>query len=49
LIAHVTAFPANICFLIGIAGMVIMIVFAKKLDSSDVKQGTNAIAQFSFY
>ncbi len=51
IMTHITTFPANICFLIGILGMVMMVVFAKKLDSTNVKhnwieQVTNAVAQF---
>ena len=46
--------PSMIFFLIGILGMVLMMVFAAKLDSSDVKanwieQLTNAIAQAAFF
>lgn len=46
--------PSLIFFVIGILGMVLMMVFAVKLDSSDVKanwleQLTNGIAQAAFF
>lgn len=46
--------PSLIFFVIGILGMVLMMVFAAKLDSSDVKanwieQLTNGIAQAAFF
>lgn len=46
--------PSLIFFLIGIAGMVLMAVFAVKLDSSNAKanwieQLTNGIAQVAFF
>lgn len=46
--------PSLIFFLIGILGMVMMMVFAAKLDNSDVKanwieQLTNGIAQAAFF
>lgn len=46
--------PSLIFFTIGILGMILMMVFAAKLDSSDVKanwieQLTNGIAQAAFF
>lgn len=46
--------PSLVFFVIGILGMVLMMVFAAKLDSSDVKanwieQLTNAIVQAAFF
>ena len=51
--ASVISFPAVIFFVIGVLGMVLMTVFAIKLDSSDVKsnwieQITNGVAQLAF-
>lgn len=47
-------FPASACFCTGIAGMILMLIFAFRLDSSDVKanwieQLTNGIAQAAFF
>ena len=52
--AAVISFPSVIFFAIGVIGMVLMGVFAAKLDSSDVRfnwieQLTNAIAQASVF
>lgn len=52
--AAFTSMPSMIFFIIGILGMVLMMVFAAKLDSSDVKanwieQLTNGIAQTAFF
>ncbi len=46
--------PAVFFFLVGILGMILMTVFAVKLDSSDsrsnwIEQTTNGIAQFCIY
>ena len=54
IISGITGFPAVIFFVIGILGMVMMGVFAKKLDSSDAKsnwieQLTNGIAQAAIF
>ncbi len=54
LLAAIISFPSNVCFLVGIVGMVMMIVFAKRLDPNDVKanwieQITNSIAQAAFF
>lgn len=51
---HITAFPACIFFIFGIAGLVCMSVFAVKLDRTDAKanwieQGTNALAQLFIF
>ena len=48
------SFPSVIFFAIGILGMVMMGVFAKKLDSSDskanwIEQLTNGIAQAAIF
>ena len=48
------SFPSIILFIIGIAGMCLMIVFSVKLDSSDLKsnwieQLTNGIAQAAIF
>lgn len=50
----IISFPAVLFFIIGLIGMILMVVFAIKLDSSDVKanwieQATNGIAQISFF
>lgn len=50
----VTSMPSVIFFAIGIVGMVLMGVFAAKLDSSDVRsnwieQTTNTAAQASIF
>lgn len=52
--ANVSAFPSCIFFLLGVVGMILMCIFAKKLDSSDAKsnwieQITNGIAQGCFF
>lgn len=52
--AGLTGFPACIFFLLGILGMVLMTVFAFRLDSSDPKanwleQAVNGIAQACFF
>lgn len=49
-----TGFPTIVCFAAGIAGIVLMTVFAMFLDSSDVKanwieQLTNGLAQGAFF
>lgn len=49
-----TTMPAAPCFAIGVLGMVLMTVFAFRLDSSDLKsnwieQGTNGLAQIAFF
>ncbi len=54
ILAAVTSQPSLWFFLIGIAGMILMGVFAVKLDSSDVKsnwaeQFTNGVSQISFF
>lgn len=46
--------PSFIFFLLGIFGMILMIIFAKKLDSSDVKsnwieQFTNGLSQICIF
>lgn len=48
----VSTFPAAGCFLVGLLGMVAMMVFAARLDSSDpksnwIEQITNGIAQLA--
>lgn len=50
----VSTMPSLACFLVGIAGMVLMTVFAFTLDSSDAKsnwieQLTNGVAQAAFF
>ena len=50
----VTSMPSVIFFAVGVAGMVLMGVFAAKLDSSDVRsnwieQTTNAVAQAAIF
>lgn len=50
----VTSMPALVFFVIGFAGMVLMTVFAIKLDSSDsksnwIEQIVNTVAQLSFF
>ena len=52
--AAVTSFPSVVFFVLGVAGMVLMGVFAAKLDSSDVRsnwieQLTNAAAQAAVF
>lgn len=54
LISSICSLPSVIFFSFGIIGMILMIVFAVKLDSSDVKsnwieQATNGIAQIAFF
>lgn len=54
ILAGVTSFPTVACFGVGILGMVLMMVFAFVLDSSDVKsnwieQSTNGVAQIAFF
>ena len=54
IVAGLCAFPSCICFGLGILGMVLMILFAIKLDSSDVRsnwieQLTNGIAQAAIF
>lgn len=49
-----TSMPALIFFLIGIAGIILMIYFAGHMDSGDAKanwyeQGTNAVAQLCIF
>ena len=50
----VTTLPSAPCFAVGVLGMALMIVFAAKLDSSDVRanwieQLTNGIAQGAIF
>lgn len=52
--AAIVSLPSVIFFVIGVVGMVLMGVFAKKLDSSDVRsnwieQATNGVAQGCFF
>lgn len=54
ILAGLTGFPACIFFLLGILGMVLMTVFAFRLDSSNPKanwleQAVNGIAQACFF
>lgn len=54
IIGGLTGFPQVIFFVIGIIGMIIMTILAKKLDSSDAKsnwieQITNSVAQGCFF
>ena len=54
ILSAVTSMPSVIFFAVGIAGMVLMGVFAAKLDSSDVRsnwieQTTNAVAQAAIF
>lgn len=54
ILAGLTGFPACIFFLLGILGMVLMTVFAFRLDSSNPKanwleQAVNGIAQGCFF
>lgn len=54
ILAAVTSMPSVVFFAIGIAGMVLMGIFAAKLDSSDVRsnwteQITNTVAQASIF
>lgn len=54
ILAAVTSMPSVIFFAIGIAGMVLMGVFAARLDSSDVRsnwteQITNTVAQAAIF
>lgn len=53
-INSITQFPQLIFFVIGVIGMILMSVFAVKLDSSDIKsnwieQATNGVAQICFF
>lgn len=54
ILSAVTSMPSVVFFAIGIAGMVLMGVFAAKLDSSDVRsnwieQLTNTAAQAAIF
>ena len=54
IIQKIVSFPSCIFFLLGLAGMILMFIFAKKLDSSDVKanwieQLTNGISQICIF
>lgn len=54
ILAGLTGFPACIFFLLGVLGMVLMTVFAFRLDSSDPKanwleQAVNGLAQACFF
>lgn len=54
IVTGVSTFPSSIFFLVGAAGMVMMSVFAVKLDNSDLKsnwieQFTNGISQIAFF
>lgn len=54
ILSAVTSMPSVVFFAIGIAGMVLMGIFAAKLDSSDVRsnwteQITNTVAQASIF
>ena len=54
ILSAVTSMPSVIFFAIGIAGMVLMGIFAAKLDSSDVRsnwieQLTNTVAQTAIF
>ena len=54
ILTAVTSMPSVVFFAIGIVGMVLMGIFASKLDSSDVRsnwieQITNALAQGSIF
>lgn len=51
ILRQILSFPSVICYLIGIVGLVMMTIFAKRLDSNNaahnwIEQGTNALAQF---
>ena len=53
-LAGLTGFPACLFFALGVLGMVLMTVFAFRLDSSDPKanwleQGVNGLAQGCFF
>ncbi len=54
ILGGICSFPAVIFFALGVIGMAMMIVFAKKLDSSDlrsnwIEQLTNGAAQICFF
>ena len=54
ILSAVTSVPSVIFFAVGVTGMVLMGVFAAKLDSSDVRsnwieQTTNAVAQAAIF
>ena len=54
MLAGVTGFPACVFFLAGALGMILMIVFAFRMDSSDPKvnwmeQSVNSLAQICFF
>ena len=54
ILTDVTSLPSAVFFLIGVIGMILMGIFASKLDSSDVRsnwieQLTNAVAQASIF
>lgn len=51
---NVSSFPGIIMFIVAIAGMIIMMFFAKKPDSSSpkanyIEQAVNLVAQFGFF
>ncbi len=53
ILAQITSFPSILFYLLGIAGMVCMTIFAKRLDSKNprhnwIEQLTNAFAQLCF-
>lgn len=54
ILAGLCSFPSVIFFALGVLGMALMGVFAKKLDSADprankLEQGTNTAAQLCFF
>ncbi len=54
ILRSITSFPSSLFFLLGIAGMILMSVFAIKLDNSDLKsnwieQLTNGFSQIAFF
>ena len=54
ILSAVTSMPSVIFFAVGIAGMVLMGIFAAKLDSSDIRsnwieQITNTVAQAAIF
>lgn len=54
MLAGLTAFPACLFFLAGVLGMVLMTVFAFRMDSSDprvnwTEQIVNGLAQLCFF
>ena len=54
MLAGLTGFPACLFFLVGALGMILMLVFAFRMDSSDLKvnwmeQAVNSLAQICFF